>query len=132
MSMPGILVTTIKNKERAAEKDMIELLERVSCLVSHLDLTPAIWSGRKLTQQVADELYPDTAASSSKAAGGDGGEMSIEDELQAELKQMQGGGGKSTRFRLCQHDIQCGAYTFFPKVDHEGLSRGGGAGTRTL
>jgi hypothetical protein len=33
MSMPGILVTTIKNKERAAEKDMIELLERVSLSV---------------------------------------------------------------------------------------------------
>jgi hypothetical protein len=33
MTMPGILVTTIKNKERAAEKDMIELLERVCPLL---------------------------------------------------------------------------------------------------
>jgi hypothetical protein len=64
--------------------------------------------------QVADELYPDTIDSSTATSTGD---LSIEEELQAELKQMQGGStGKSKRFRLCQHDIQCGQSAFLSSI----------------
>ena len=58
--------------------------------------------------QAADELYPDSSdGSTSTGEGTATAELSIEDELQRELAQMKGSGGKSKRFRLCQHDTPC-------------------------
>lgn len=87
---PGIIVTAVQNKERTAERELVEALE-----------------------QIADELYPETIQSSFEegeedgSGNGDGdGEMDMETMLQRELNGISSD-RKSNRIRLCRHDTPC-------------------------
>jgi tRNA acetyltransferase TAN1 len=85
LTLPGILVTAVQNKERSAERELVEALETI-----------------------ADELYPETIAG---AEDGDAGEGEAEEEdMEAMLKRELSGissDQKSKRFRLCRHETAC-------------------------
>jgi len=85
---PGIIVTAVQNKERTAERELVEALE-----------------------QIADELYPETIQTSNEEGeeegnGGTDGEMDMETMLQRELNGISSD-RKSNRIRLCRHDTPC-------------------------
>ncbi|WWC90599.1 uncharacterized protein L201_005535 [Kwoniella dendrophila CBS 6074] len=82
LGAPGICVTTVKNKERAAEAELIDYLERI-----------------------ADELYPDTIESEEIDGEGDD-HLDFEAQLKKDLESMDQS-KKSKRFQLCYHDIIC-------------------------
>ncbi|WVW85493.1 hypothetical protein I302_107531 [Kwoniella bestiolae CBS 10118] len=84
LTSPGICVTTILNKERSAEAELIEYLERI-----------------------ADELYPETIDSGIKQEEDD--ELDFEAQLKKDLESMDQS-KKSTRFHLCSHDVICVIY----------------------
>lgn len=71
--MPGIVATAIQNKEKSAERELMEHLERV-----------------------ADELYPETSQTGAETTGGAGDDL--EAELQKELAGMTSKDTKSSRF----------------------------------
>ncbi|ORY35740.1 hypothetical protein BCR39DRAFT_511850 [Naematelia encephala] len=84
MTGPGIVATAIQNKERSAERELVQYLERI-----------------------ADELYPETAQGDGSTEGED---LDVEEALKRELAGMSGDGEKSKRFRLCRHDTICVIY----------------------
>ncbi|WRT68515.1 uncharacterized protein IL334_005491 [Kwoniella shivajii] len=84
LSEPGICVTTVLNKERSAEAELIEYLERV-----------------------ADELYPETAEDDLGADEDE--ELDFEAALKKDLASMDQS-NKSKRFQLCSHDMICVIY----------------------
>jgi len=81
ISVPGIIVTAVQNKEKTAERELVEALEGI-----------------------ADELYPDTATG--KGDEEDEGEMDMEAMLKKELSGISSE-EKSKRIRLCKHDTAC-------------------------
>ncbi|OCF44031.1 hypothetical protein I317_02139 [Kwoniella heveanensis CBS 569] len=85
LTKPGICVTTWKDKERAAEAELIDFLERI-----------------------ADELYPETIEESVKDEPG-ADELDLEDMLKKDLAAMSND-NKSKRFQLCVHNIMCVIY----------------------
>ena len=85
MTLPGILVTAVQNKERSAERELVEALETI-----------------------ADELYPETIAGAEDQEGGEG--EAEEEDMEAMLKKELSGissDQKSKRFRLCRHETAC-------------------------
>jgi tRNA acetyltransferase TAN1 len=75
LTAPGICVTAVQNKEKSAERELMEALE-----------------------SVADELYPETADDRESAAGDEGEDL--EKMLEKELHGMSSKGKeKSKRFR---------------------------------
>ncbi|KAK4685628.1 tRNA acetyltransferase TAN1, partial [Tremellales sp. Uapishka_1] len=86
LTSPGFCATAVKGKERDAEKELIDVLE-----------------------QIADELYPDTAVVDIKAEQDDDEEMDLEKMLQQELQTMVKP-SKSPRYRLCAYDTACISY----------------------
>jgi tRNA acetyltransferase TAN1 len=74
-------VTAVQNKERSAERELVDALE-----------------------QIADILYPETGADA--AAQEEEEEEDMEKMLQKELSGISSD-QKSKRFRLCRHDTPC-------------------------
>jgi hypothetical protein len=91
MTHRGICATTIKNKEREAERELVEYLEEVSAGAKLGDLHPGLMG------QIADELYPETAVVKVKEEDDDA-EVDLEEMLKRELQSMVVQ-PKSTRFR---------------------------------
>lgn len=94
MTCPGICATAIQNKERSAERELVDYLERVNQI---LELY-----GRKLMGsglQVADELYP-TLEATVKQERDTAEDVDLEEMLKQELAGMSVN-KKSTRFRQC-------------------------------
>ncbi|WVQ95063.1 hypothetical protein IAU59_002155 [Kwoniella sp. CBS 9459] len=85
LTQPGICVTTWRDKERAAEAELIDYLE-----------------------QIADELYPETIEESVKEEPG-ADNLDLEDMLKKDLAAMNNE-NKSKRFQLCVHSIMCVIY----------------------
>ena len=83
ISVPGIIVTAVQNKEKTAERELVEALEGI-----------------------ADELYPETAAGNGNQEDEDEGEMDMEAMLKKELSGISSE-EKSKRIRLCKHDTAC-------------------------
>jgi tRNA acetyltransferase TAN1 len=81
ISAPGIIVTAVQNKEKTAERELVEALEGI-----------------------ADELYPETSANQEEEE--DEGEMDMEAMLKKELSGISSD-TKSKRIRLCRHDTPC-------------------------
>jgi tRNA acetyltransferase TAN1 len=81
ISVPGIIVTAVQNKEKTAERELVEALEGI-----------------------ADELYPETATGQKEEE--DEGEMDMEAMLKKELSGISSE-EKSKRIRLCKHDTAC-------------------------
>lgn len=75
----GIIVTAVQNKEKTAERELVEALEGI-----------------------ADELYPETIVKEEE----DEGEMDMEAMLKKELSGISSD-TKSNRIRLCRHDTPC-------------------------
>ncbi|WWD19183.1 hypothetical protein CI109_103641 [Kwoniella shandongensis] len=99
LTSPGICVTTVQNRERSAEQELMEYLE-----------------------QIADELYPETADVAVKEEP-DSGDVDFEEMLKRELDTIKGD-GKSKRFSLCAHDIICVIYiNVLPPLDPHRLVR---------
>ncbi|ORX38402.1 hypothetical protein BD324DRAFT_620726 [Kockovaella imperatae] len=94
MMAPGICVTTVRDKERSAERELVEYLERI-----------------------ADELYPDAHEVIVKAESRIGEEEDFEEMLKQELADMSVE-KKSSRFRLCKHETPCVIYVeVLPPLD---------------
>lgn len=72
-SAPGICVTAIQNKEKSAEREIVNYLE-----------------------ELADEMYPETIESEVKQEGEE--DLDIEQMLQKELETLKGDKKKSNRF----------------------------------
>lgn len=75
-------MTAVQNKEKTAERELVEALEGI-----------------------ADELYPETGTTEEAEDEGEG-EMDMEAMLKKELSGIQGD-VKSKRIRLCKHDTPC-------------------------
>ncbi|WWC71452.1 uncharacterized protein I206_105408 [Kwoniella pini CBS 10737] len=84
LTAPGICVTTIMNKERSAEAELIDYLERI-----------------------ADEIYPETIEDDVEREGSE--DLDFEAQLKKDLESMDQN-NKSKRFRLCVHDMICVIY----------------------
>ncbi|WVF67566.1 hypothetical protein IAT40_002324 [Kwoniella sp. CBS 6097] len=85
LTKPGICVTTWRDKERAAEAELIDYLE-----------------------QIADELYPETIEEGVKEEPS-ADDLDLEDMLKKDLAAMNNE-NKSKRFQLCVHSIMCVIY----------------------
>ncbi|WWC63420.1 uncharacterized protein I303_106022 [Kwoniella dejecticola CBS 10117] len=86
LTAPGICVTTIMNKERSAEAELINYLERI-----------------------ADELYPETIEGGEDVEDEGVDELDFEAQLKKDLESMDQE-SKSKRFQLCSHDMICVIY----------------------
>ena len=89
-------MTAVQNKERSAERELVEALE-----------------------QIADELYPEDSDGADNNEGEEGEDM--EAMLKRELSGMSGD-QRSKRFRLCRHETPCRKLTL---SDHETVSADG-------
>ncbi|OWT38175.1 hypothetical protein C362_04041 [Cryptococcus neoformans Bt1] len=84
LSLPGILISTTKDKEKAAELEIINYLENI-----------------------ADELYPETSEGKEDSNEGN---LDFEEMLKRDLESMKDQSAKSQRFRLCSRDSFCLIY----------------------
>ncbi|KIR68049.1 hypothetical protein I314_01542 [Cryptococcus bacillisporus CA1873] len=84
LSLPGILISTTKDKEKAAELEIIKQLEKI-----------------------ADELYPESSEGKEGVIEED---LDFEEMLKRDLESMKDASVKSQRFRLCSKEGFCLIY----------------------
>ncbi|ODO11175.1 hypothetical protein I350_01779 [Cryptococcus amylolentus CBS 6273] len=98
ITSPGIFISTTKDREKAAELELLQYLETI-----------------------ADELYPETADA---AAVKPDEEMDFEEMLKRDLDSMKEDGEKSKRFRLCLREGFCLLYVnVLPPLDPHRIVR---------
>ncbi|ODN90825.1 hypothetical protein L198_06142 [Cryptococcus wingfieldii CBS 7118] len=97
ITSPGIFISTTKDREKAAELELLQYLETI-----------------------ADELYPETAEAAVKPDE----EMDFEEMLKKDLDSMKEDGEKSKRFRLCLREGFCLLYVnVLPPLDPHRIVR---------
>ncbi|TYJ52308.1 hypothetical protein B9479_007094 [Cryptococcus floricola] len=101
ITSPGIFISTTKDREKAAELELLRYLETI-----------------------ADELYPETETAEEAAVKPEEEEMDFEEMLKKDLDSMKEDGEKSRRFRLCLREGFCLLYVnVLPPLDPHRIVR---------